>query len=200
MLKSRGFLLGLKTISYVFQTFSEILLALSQFVRFFRTIFKSLVNLFCDLLMISRIVSSAKWWTLQCLIATCRSLMYIRKSKGPKTDPCGTPHVIVEVLESKPLLNHIFCDDIFAQQNAMIHSIKSLLSSNSILTMKSNVVVPPPENFKKPDLYCRKKWHWVKYITNEFWSRWRNEFLVTLQSRIKSKGVSRNFQIGDAVL
>ena len=29
--------------------------------------------------------------------------MYIRKSKGPKTDPCGTPYVILEVLDSKPL-------------------------------------------------------------------------------------------------
>ena len=31
--------------------------------------------------------------------------MYIRKSKGLKTDPCGTPHVIVEVLDSNPLLD-----------------------------------------------------------------------------------------------
>ena len=50
-------------------------------------------------------LSSAKWGTLQCFIATCRSLMYIRKSKGPKTDPCGTPHVILEVLDSKPLID-----------------------------------------------------------------------------------------------
>ena len=34
MIKSRGFLLGLKIISFVSETFSEILLALSQFVRF----------------------------------------------------------------------------------------------------------------------------------------------------------------------
>ena len=31
--------------------------------------------------------------------------MYIRKSKDPKTDPCGTPHVILEVLDSKPLID-----------------------------------------------------------------------------------------------
>ena len=31
--------------------------------------------------------------------------MYIRKSKGPKTDPCGTLHVILEVLDSKPLID-----------------------------------------------------------------------------------------------
>ena len=31
--------------------------------------------------------------------------MYIRKSKGPKTDPCGTQHVILEVLDSMPLID-----------------------------------------------------------------------------------------------
>ena len=51
--------------------------------------------------------------------------MYIRKSKGPKTDPCGTPHVILEVLDSKPLIdanclwfakydsNHLFAIHVF---------------------------------------------------------------------------------------
>ena len=103
MLKSRGFLLSLKIIISVFETFSKTLLALSQFVRFFRSILKNLFNLFSDLLMISRFVSSAKCWTLQCFIATCASLMYI--SKGPKTDPCGTPHVIIEVLDTKPVID-----------------------------------------------------------------------------------------------
>ena len=31
--------------------------------------------------------------------------MHIRKSKGPKTDLCGTPHVILEVIDSKPLID-----------------------------------------------------------------------------------------------
>ena len=93
----------LKNNKFVYEAYSEILSALSQFVRFFRSKFKSLFNLFSDLLMISRFVLSAKWWTLQCFITTCRSWIYIRKSKDPKTDPCCTPHVILEVLHSKPL-------------------------------------------------------------------------------------------------
>ena len=52
MLESRGFLLILNIISPVFETFSGMLLAVSQFVRCFRSIFKSLFNLFSDLLMI----------------------------------------------------------------------------------------------------------------------------------------------------
>ena len=59
------------------------------------------------------------------------------------------------------------------------------ISSSNILTMKSNLVMPPPQNLEKPDLYCRKRWCRVQHITNEFWSRWRKEFLITLQSRAK---------------
>ena len=104
-LKSVGFLLGLKTINSAFETFNETLLALSQFVRFFRSIFKSLFNPFSDLSMISRFVSSAKWWTLPCFYATCRSLMYVRETKVPKTELCGTPDVIIEGLDAKPLID-----------------------------------------------------------------------------------------------
>ena len=44
-------------------------------------------------------VLSAKWWINECEIASFRSLMYIRKSKGPGTDPCGTPYDITVLLE-----------------------------------------------------------------------------------------------------
>ena len=38
--------------------------------------------------------------------------MYIRKSIGPRTDPCSTPHVILEVLDAKSLIdtNYLLCD------------------------------------------------------------------------------------------
>ena len=54
--------------------------------------------------MIRIFVSSAKWLTLQCFIATCISLIYNRKRGGPKTDPCGTPNLILEVLDANPLI------------------------------------------------------------------------------------------------
>jgi len=37
------------------------------------------------------VVSSAKRIVLLCWRALGKSLIYIRKSRGPKTDPCGTP-------------------------------------------------------------------------------------------------------------
>ena len=39
--------------------------------------------------------------------------------------------------------------------------------------MKINVVMPPPGEFSKPDVYSKRRW----------WSRWRKEFLQSLQSK-----------------
>ena len=58
------------------------------------------------------------------------------------------------------------------------------LSPSHILTMKSKVVMPPPGVFGKPDLYCRRRWRRIQHISNEFWSRWRKEFLGLIQLSI----------------
>ena len=74
------------------------------------------------------------------------------------------------------------------------------LAQSNILTMKSKVVIPPPGNFSRPDLYCWKRWCRVQYIANEFWSRWRKGYLQSLQSHPKWQGGKRNFSVGDIVL
>ena len=58
------------------------------------------------------------------------------------------------------------------------------LSPSGILTMKSKVVIPPPGVFGKPDLSCRRRWRRIQHISNEFWSRWRKEFLDLIQLSI----------------
>ena len=40
------------------------------------------------------LVSSAKWWNLQNFIDWFRSFIYNKNSRGPKTDPSGTPQFI----------------------------------------------------------------------------------------------------------
>ena len=77
---------------------------------------------------------------------------------------------------------------------------QAALSPSHILTMKSKVVMPPPDMFGTPDLYCRKRWRRVQHISSKFWSRWRKEFLATLQDRQKWKAPLRNFLIGDIVI
>ena len=40
----------------------------------------------------------------------------------------------------------------------------------------------------------------MQHIAGEFWSRWRKEFLQSLQARQKWNISKRNFQVGDLVL
>ena len=59
------------------------------------------------------------------------------------------------------------------------------LSPANLLTIKSKVIMLPPGEFSRPDIYCRKQWRRVQHLSNEFWSRWRKEFLLSLQKRQK---------------
>ena len=74
------------------------------------------------------------------------------------------------------------------------------LTPNHFLTMKSKVILPPPGNFVKEDVYARKRWRKAQYLLNEFWSRWRKEYLLTQQSRVKWNEKKRNISIGDIVV
>ena len=74
------------------------------------------------------------------------------------------------------------------------------LTPNHILTMKPKIVLPPPGEFQMPDVYARKRWRRVQFLANEFWLRWRQEFLQTLQSRHKWIRPSRNLETGDIVI
>ena len=71
------------------------------------------------------------------------------------------------------------------------------LTPNHLLTLKSKVVLPPPGMFETPDLYSRKRWRRVQHLANEFWCRWRKEFLLSLQQRTKWNHPRRNLSVGD---
>lgn len=76
----------------------------------------------------------------------------------------------------------------------------SPLTPNHLLTMKSKVVIAPPGVFQKPDLYCRRQWRRVQHLVNEFWSRWRKEYLQSLQPRQKWVTTKCNFMVNDVVI
>ena len=76
----------------------------------------------------------------------------------------------------------------------------SLLTPNHLLTMKTKVVLPPPDSFQSADLYCRNRWRRVQHLANEFWSRWRKEFSLSLQQRQKWLEPHRNLCVGDIVI
>ena len=76
----------------------------------------------------------------------------------------------------------------------------SPLTPSQLLTMKSKVVLAPPGVFQPADVYCRKRWRRVQHLANEFWSRCRKEFLLSLQERRKWTRPSRDLQVDDVVI
>ena len=64
---------------------------------------------------------------------------------------------------------------------------------SNILTMRSKVVMSPPGNFSRPDLYCWKRWRPFQHIAKESWSCCRKEYLQSLQSRRKWQSEKINF-------
>ena len=57
------------------------------------------------------------------------------------------------------------------------------LSSSNLFKMKTSVAMPPPGEFSKPDAYSKRRSRRVQHFAEEFWSRWRKEFLQSLQVR-----------------
>ena len=81
--------LGLNSNFYLVKSFRSWLICLFIFLK--------------ELSTSSKLVSSAKWCTLLNFMAWFRSLMYIRKSSGPRTEPCGTPNSIKALSDFWPL-------------------------------------------------------------------------------------------------
>lgn len=57
------------------------------------------------------------------------------------------------------------------------------LTPNHLLTMKESVPLPPPGNFVREDLYARERWRRVQYLSEQFWHRWRKEYLTKINLR-----------------
>ncbi|XP_051816280.1 uncharacterized protein LOC127537608 [Acanthochromis polyacanthus] len=97
---------------------------------------------------------------------------------------------VMAIINSRPLTAHLLNDPTGPQP----------LTPNHILMMKSSVVLPPPGEFVKEDLYLRKRWRSVQQLANEFWSRWKKEYLLNLQQRQKWHKTQRNARTGDVVI
>ena len=74
------------------------------------------------------------------------------------------------------------------------------LTPNHLLTMKSKVIVSPPGEFQRDDIYSIKRWRRVQFLVNQFWNRWRSEYVQNLQSRSKWLRPRRDLKVGDIVV
>ena len=73
------------------------------------------------------------------------------------------------------------------------------LTPNHLLLLRSGPS-SPPGIFKKEDLYTRRRWRQVQYLSDVFWRRWVKEYLPSLQERQKWVRPRRNFAPGYIVL
>ena len=74
------------------------------------------------------------------------------------------------------------------------------LTPNHLITMKSTTALPPPGKFEREDLYGRKRWRQVQYLTEQFWSRWKKEYLHNITTRQCWHSTKRNLKVGDIVM
>jgi hypothetical protein len=74
------------------------------------------------------------------------------------------------------------------------------LTPNSLLHQKNNHAMPPAGDFVQQDVYGRKAWRRLQYLSEQFWSRWRREYLSTLRDREKWTKEQRNIKVGDIVM
>ncbi|KAL6483375.1 hypothetical protein MHYP_G00082470 [Metynnis hypsauchen] len=73
------------------------------------------------------------------------------------------------------------------------------LTPNHLLLLKTTPSLPPGL-FDQDDLYSRRKWKQVQYLSNLFWKRWTKEYLPQLQERQRWATASKNFAEGDVIL
>jgi len=74
------------------------------------------------------------------------------------------------------------------------------LTPNHALGIETGIIIPPPGNFQRDDMYSKKRWRRVQFLAKAFWNRWKREFLMTLQERSKWNKAKRNMEINDVVL
>ena len=73
------------------------------------------------------------------------------------------------------------------------------LTPNHLLLLRANSNLPPGL-FDKNDCYARRRWAQAQYLTNQFWLRFKREYLPNIIHRQKWFTKKRNFQKDDIVL
>lgn len=74
-----------------------------------------------------------------------------------------------------------------------------VLTPAMLLTQKTGAPPPVPDNLTEKDGY-KSQWKRVQILANNFWTRWRKEYLCTLQGRQKWLVKKTNLKEGDVVL
>ncbi|KAL4009138.1 hypothetical protein ACER0C_002990 [Sarotherodon galilaeus] len=74
-----------------------------------------------------------------------------------------------------------------------------ILTPSMLPTMKPDSATPPPGDFGK-GILLKEQWKRVQSLADMFWSKWRREYLHTLQLRHKWQDKKQSLKEGDIVL
>ena len=74
------------------------------------------------------------------------------------------------------------------------------LTPSMLLTQKTRPLGPLPGMFVSQDVYARRRWRKVQYLADQFWTRWRREYIQNLQLKTKWNWEHRNLSVGDIVM
>ena len=99
-------------------------------------------------------------------IRSARSILAaLLKTHGHSLNDKGFRKLVAEtevIINSRPLT---------VESVSNINSEIPLTPSN-LLTMKSDVIMPPTGVFNRPYLYSSRQWRRMQHIVGEFWSHW----------------------------
>lgn len=127
-------------------------------------------------------------------IKTIRSVLTgLLENHGNRLDDESLRTLMIEaeaIVNSRPLTT----DDLTDPDS------QDVLTPNHLLTMKSSIILAPPGNFQRADVYSKKRWRRVQQLADEFWQHWRKSYLQSLQTRQKWTTPMKNVEVGDIVI
>ena len=82
----------------------------------------------------------------------------------------------------------------------IILPLDGILIPHMLLTMKTFPLAPHPTNFMPQDLYARNRWRRAQYLADQFWVRWKWEYLQNLQNRSKWQKREPNLSVEEVDL
>ena len=95
-----------------------------------------------------------------------------------------------------PQLSHELLVTLMAEVTGIINSCPIALIPSDVdepepltpamlLSMKTRPLAPAPGRFVQQDLYAHNWWRKAQYLADQFWVRWKKEYLQNLQNRTK---------------
>ena len=130
-----------------------------------------------------------------------RKIASVKKIFYASWTAIGRGHLSVEefqtlLQEAASVVNHTPLGEIVDDPNEPLPiSPATLLHLNT----KSSTAV---ETFSEAEIggYTKRRWRYVQALAEDFWKRWRSDYLTNLQRRSKWKRSAPNILVGDVVL